>query len=354
MTAATSDAERWQPDTLVHGWQALTIGCRDDDEGAVVATLVRRRPDGVTRSVAVLYVHGYNDYVFQSHLAEALCSAGIEFYGLDLRKCGRSLRDGQTPAYCEDLHVYAEELGAAARVIRGELGHDRLVVMGHSTGGLVTSLWTHSLRGREVVDALVLNSPWFDLDAGWFERVVATMALDAVAPYAPMRVISGGPSEYSRRLHVDGGGEWSYDRRLKPWTGFPVRAGWLRAVRRGQARLSRGLAIDCPVLVCCSDASGANDAANPDLGRVDAVLDVTQIVARAPLLGPDVTVVRIPGGIHDLALSAEPARGRYLTEVVTWLADHGLAGGTPVDGGPGGLFSRPVAAPRDRPVGRPR
>ncbi|HEY8717190.1 alpha/beta hydrolase, partial [Pengzhenrongella sp.] len=269
---------------------------------------------------AVLYVHGFNDYFFQTHLAEQWLAHGYDFYALDLRKCGRSLRAWQTPHYCTDLTEYSAELTRAAHLIRGELGHRRLVVMGHSTGGLMASLWAHSQRRASVVDALVLNSPWFDLNAGWFHRVVTTRLLDAVGPLDPKRIVVTGLSAYSHHLHVSNGGRWDYDLALKPPEGFPVRAGWLRAIRRGQARLATGLDIAAPILVCMAEESGPNTLANRDLDRQDTILDVRQIAARAPRLGRDVTLVRIPDGIHDLALSAPTPREAYFKAVFTWLS----------------------------------
>jgi alpha-beta hydrolase superfamily lysophospholipase len=319
----------WTPDALGPDWEQTTLSLGTDAEGPVVATLVRRTPqarhaagtptDGATSRPAVLYLHGFNDYFFQTHLADRCEEHGFTFYALDLRKCGRSLRPWQTPHYCADLREYLPELDAASRLVRDELGHDRLVVMGHSTGGLLASLWAHSVRRTGLLDALVLNSPWFDLNAPWFRRVVSTRLVDALGPLAPQRVVSQGGSPYSRRLHVDHGGQWEYDLELKAAAGLPARAGWLRAIRRGHARLARGLEISVPVLVCTAAASGPNRDDNPDLHRQDTVLDVEHIAARAPRLGTDVTLVRIEDGIHDLSLSAEPARTVFFDTVFEWL-----------------------------------
>lgn len=314
----------WRPDVLP-GFSAATLALGEDDEGPITATLVRRdAPPGApavpprAARPAVLYVHGFNDYFFQTHVAERLAAAGYAFYALDLRRCGRSLREGQTPHWVVELTEYADDLTAAAHVLRGELGHDRLVVMAHSTGGLVASLWAHALRRAGVVDALVLNSPWFDLNAGWFHRVVSTRVLD-VAPVDPRQVVVDGPSAYSWHLHAAHGGRWTYDLALKPPGGFPVRASWLRTIRRGQARLARGLRLAAPVLVCAATSSGPNTLDNPLLDAQDTVLDVEQIAERAPRVGEDVTVLRVPGGVHDLALSAPVPRAVYLGGVVAWL-----------------------------------
>ncbi|WP_372593741.1 alpha/beta hydrolase [Actinotalea sp.] len=315
------------------GWQATEIPLGEDEEGPLVATLVRADPDDprvadrrraaadrtTARSPAVLYVHGYNDYFFQAHLAEAWEEHGYTFYALDLRRCGRSIRPWQTPHFTTRLSEYAAELGVATTLLTEELRHDRLVVNGHSTGGLTTSLWLSEGRDEGRVAALVLTSPWFDLNASWFHRVPATRLLDR-APIDPRRIVEDSPSPYSWHLHADHGGRWTYDRDLKPPEGFPVRAGWLRAIRRGHAQLATGLGIELPTLVCTADASGPNTWDNPDLDAQDTILDVDQIAARAPRVGPDVTLVRIAGGVHDLSLSAPGPRAEFFSTVFSWLA----------------------------------
>ncbi|HEY0218066.1 MAG TPA: alpha/beta hydrolase [Cellulomonas sp.] len=339
----------WEPDPLGHGWERTTLALSGTDPD-LVATVVRRATSGGTVGAgtgetatagagavgdardardaqhggagpAVLHVHGFNDYFFQTHLAAEWERRGYTFYALDLRRCGRSWREGQVPHYVDDLAEYRTELALTARLVRTGLGHDRMVVHAHSTGGLTAALWADSAAGRSQVDALVLNSPWFDLQARWFHRVVSTWVLDTLGPVDRMRVLADGPSAYSWHLHVDNGGRWEYDRALKPAEGFPVRAGWLRAVRRGQARLARGLHLTAPVLVATAAASGPNSRENPLLDAQDTVLDVEQIRARAARLGDDVTLVTVPGGIHDLSLSADAPRAAYVDAVFGWLAE---------------------------------
>lgn len=195
------------------------------------------------------------------------------------------------------------------------------MVNGHSTGGLVAALWAHARRDRTppVVDALVLNSPWFDLNRSWFDRVVTTRAVDVLGRVAPYLVVGQIGRFYGESIHRDTGGDWEFDLTWKPHEGFGVRAGWLRSVRRGHRAVARGLEIEVPVLVCASDATGPHDRRHDALDRTDSVLAVEQIVERAALLGPDVTVVQVPGGVHDLALSPEPARSAYLETVGEWV-----------------------------------
>jgi alpha-beta hydrolase superfamily lysophospholipase len=321
----------WQTDVLGDGWQARTLELRPDRFGPAVATLVRRAPTSDAPRRAVLYVHGFVDYFFQTHVGDFWADQGYDFYALDLRDHGRSIRDGRMPNYATDLAVHAEELDRAAAIIREE-GHDHLVVMGHSTGGLLASMWAHARRDRPggaVLDGLVLNSPWFDLNRPWWDRVVTTRLLEVVGRVAPTLEVGRLSSAYGDWLTDPDGGGCEYDTRWKPAEGFPARAGWLLSVRHYHAAVARGLDIDVPVLVCTSDASGPADGPHDAMDRTDSVLDVQHMWDRAPRLGRDVTVVRVPGGVHDLALSPEPARTTYLEAVRTWTADRLLSAPRP-------------------------
>ena len=333
-----TEAPAWRPDVLGDGWEQLTLPLRPDEQGEAVATLVRRvsrdgdpAPDGAARP-AVLYVHGYVDYFFQAHLGDAWDAMGVDFYALDLRGHGRSLLPHQLPNYATELAVHAEELALAVRLLRSGdervPAHDVVVGHGHSTGGLVLALWAHAHRGgTRPLDALVLNSPWLELNRGWFDCEVTTRVVDVVGRVAPRAVVGQIAPHYGQGLHADTGGAWQYDLTWKPHEGFGVRAGWIRTVRRAHRAVERGLDVDVPVLVCAAGRSGPHDRLHDDLGRTDSVLSVEDVVARAPGLGRDVTVVQIHDGVHDLALSAAPARLAYLATVERWLVRRGLTAG---------------------------
>ena len=185
-----------ETDVLGSPYERHTIDLGSDDEGPVVATLVRRRADRPTRR-AVLYVHGFVDYFFQTHLADFFVDNGWDFYALDLRKYGRSLLPHQTPNFALSLTDYYPELDEAARIIRDQDGHDQLLVAGHSTGGLITALWAHSRQGRGLVDGLFLNSPFFDFNMPWLVRRPLMAAVIArERPHA----LPQSPHRHSRSL----------------------------------------------------------------------------------------------------------------------------------------------------------
>src|SRR3954454_13347175 len=125
-------------DVLGAPYTARTLLLRPDDEGAVVATLVSRRAPRPTNR-AVLHVHGFADYFFQTVAADWWVERGYDFYALDLRKYGRSILPHQTPNYVTDLAHYHPELDLAWDRLTS--GHRHIVLSGHSTGGLVVPLW---------------------------------------------------------------------------------------------------------------------------------------------------------------------------------------------------------------------
>jgi alpha-beta hydrolase superfamily lysophospholipase len=308
-----------ETDILGSGYLRRTLELGSDDEGRVIATLVSRPPHRSTGR-AVLYVHGYADYFFQAHLADYYVDRGIHFYALDLRKYGRSLLPHQTPNFVRDVSEYFPELDQAVEIIRSEDGHERLLVNAHSTGGLVTALWAHRTRDKGLVEAIFLNSPFFEFKASWITRQTAGRLYAAISRIRPYAALPRGVSPvYGHSIHADHYGEWRYEKAWKPLAGIPVRAAWLAAIRAGQARLRAGLDIQVPVLVACSARTYRKPTWSEAAMSSDAVLDVEHIVTYACRLGRHVTLVRIDGGLHDLVLSAPPVRRQVFEELDRWL-----------------------------------
>jgi alpha-beta hydrolase superfamily lysophospholipase len=305
-------------DVLGEPYLAETIDLPPDDEGDVVATLVKRPATGQTTK-AVLHVHGFADYFFQTGYAEWWTERGYDFYALDLRKHGRSLRPHQTPNYVTDLGDYYAELDEAWRRVTERDGHDEVVLSAHSTGGLVAGLWANDRR-PEALTAAVMNSPWLDLQGSAMMRVVGTPILRRVGAWQPMREIKREVHGfYTRSLHRDYEGEWEFDLLWKPLDSFTVYAGWLRAVREGHARLHRGLELPCPVLVLSSGRSSVPEQMGEDVHGTDIVLDVVQIRRWATSYGPHVTYVAIEGARHDVVLSREEPRRAAYDALTTWM-----------------------------------
>jgi alpha-beta hydrolase superfamily lysophospholipase len=309
--------------------QTLPLGPDPHGEGDLVATLVRRG-DGGGGKHAVLALHGYTDYFFNTELADHFAERGFTFYALDLHKCGRSHRQAQTPHFTTNLASYDTELDRALGIVTADAGGGQPVdvcVYGHSAGGLIATLWLDRLRSRGAaarIGGLVLNSPFFDLHGPAILRTAPTSAaLAALARFRKLHVIrKPTPGGYGTSLHRDYAGEFDYDLELKPLGGFPVTFGWINAIRRGQARLHRGLDVGVPNLLLRSDHS-VQEAPDPEaIQRGDAVLDVKQIARWAGCVGNRQTIAPITDAKHDVFLSLAEPRAAAYRELGRWLDQY--------------------------------
>jgi alpha-beta hydrolase superfamily lysophospholipase len=314
------DHVRWESDIL-DGFESLEIPLPEaarapgaSDEIELVATLVRRA-GGERAAHAVLYLHGWNDYFFQTHLADAFSAAGFAFYALDLRRYGRSLRLGQLRGFIADLSEYDQEVSAAADLIAEN--HQQLTLVGHSTGGLTATLWAAAHPDR--VAGVILNSPWLDLQGSAMVRALGGPMIDAVGGNRPTAALPLPDSGfYARTIHADQEGEWDYDTELKTSPSPAIRVGWLRAVLQGHQKVAAGLGLPMPVLVMTSAKTDFARKWHDGLHDADTVLDVEQIARRATKLGRHVTIVKFDGGLHDLFLSRPAVRALVLDELVRW------------------------------------
>ena len=278
-------------------------------------TMIRRtdQPDN-PRAIAV-HIHGYNDYFFQSHMADAFAQLGCAFYAVDMRRAGRSLKEGEKPHHIADISELTEDIDTAVGAARADAGDLPVVVHAHSTGALAAAIWASDSPNPHVV-GLVLNSPFFGLVLNRATRMGLTLT-PALGRVRPSMVVGRVPSLYTTGLMEHGG--WELNTDWKKPGGEPATAGWLKATRAAQRRVRNGLNVQAPVLVAHCDSTGPDRLDNPRHQSQDVVVDVELTRAYAAGLGTQVKAVVIDGSIHDLSLSAPEPRERFFSEVATFV-----------------------------------
>lgn len=293
------------------------IDLGNDYEGRVIAVLVKSKIEERT-SRAVLYMHGFNDYFFQNEMAQEFNEHGFNFYALDLRKYGRSLLPDQTFNDARDLSIYFREMLNALEIIRAE-GHRHIVLGGHSTGGLIATLFAQMYD--HLIDGLWLNSPFFEFNYNWIFRKVLIPTASCLGRFMPNVSVPGGFSkQYGISLHKTERGEWDYDLHLKPHIPPKVSMGWIRAVHEGHKQFNKGIMLDIPVLIMCSAQSSSVSKKWDNLAmKSDIILDVDTIKKKSGLIDGDVTLMSIENAIHDLVLSTKEVRAKVYRELFGWM-----------------------------------
>ena len=207
----------YAPDILGAGYEQLTLNFPDDYEGKVVATLVRKKATQPTQK-AVLYIHGFLDYFFQTEMAEQFNAHGYDFYALDLRKYGRSKLPHQIFYNVLDLNEYDAEITQALEII-GQEKHTQVLLAGHSTGGLTATLYAAHHPDHPLIKALWANSPFYDFNLSLVEKKFGIPMLSRVGKYLPKvkfqsQLNKCTPPAYTNNLKVNGTLIWTGNRPL--------------------------------------------------------------------------------------------------------------------------------------------
>lgn len=311
-------ARNWTADILGDGYQMSTVEMPDDYSGPVKCTIVKKMAKGSKK--AVLYVHGYNDYFFQSDEGNQFVKHGYNFYAVDLRKYGRSLLPGQKKFEVHSIEEYFADINAAMDAITDD-GNSCIILMGHSTGGLTSACYMASGAGTKYpIKALLLNSPFLDMNLSSFNENVAVPLVSWISPvFKNIEIEQGGNNNYAQSLLKKYHGDWEYNTQWKLEISPAVTSSWLGAIHKAHTYIQKGASIQCPILLMRSDKSVESDSWNDSLSRGDGVLDVNDISRYGRNLGPHITEFIVKDGLHDLFLSRKPVRDALYINVFNWL-----------------------------------
>ncbi|MDR1197562.1 MAG: alpha/beta hydrolase [Prevotellaceae bacterium] len=314
----SSLAQTFKPDILGGRFEQATIVMPDDYEGNVVCTIIRLKANE-SADKAALYIHGFNDYFFQRELAEQFVGNGYNFYAVDLRKYGRSLLPHQNKCNIRKITEYYADIDTAISIILKD--RNRLIILcGHSTGGLTASMYANEGKKNSAINALWLNSPFFDMNMNLFFKHIIVPFVSTLGGLNPnISVATGNSRLYGESLHVDYRGEWNYNLKWKSLKSPRMNFGWIHAIYHAQHKIRRGLQIACPVLVMHSGKSVKAGKWTDDISRADMVLDVKDIRKYSPKLGKNVVVQSIEDGKHDLILSEKSVRKKVYYSLFKWL-----------------------------------
>jgi alpha-beta hydrolase superfamily lysophospholipase len=310
----------YQLDVLGTDYEYLEIPMPDDDEGKVISTLIRKKASSTT-SKAVLYIHGFVDYFFQTEMAERFNQHGFDFYALDLRKYGRSLLAHQTAYKVHDLREYNADIHAALNIIEQE-GHERVLLAGHSTGGLTATLFAAHHPAHPLIQGLWLNSPFYDFNMRPFEKKYLLPRLAQLGKKLPdLQFPSRLNRYYVPSLHQMYHGEWIFNLEWKKPNMPLVPLSFVTAIYEAQKEIHQGVTLNIPSLVMYSHQTTYPLRFNRNAQTSDVILDVRDIIKYVQKIKGDVLRCEIKDALHDVVLSKRDVREKVYQQLFAWLAD---------------------------------
>ncbi|QBQ39886.1 alpha/beta hydrolase [Sphingobacterium psychroaquaticum] len=308
----------FQEDILGYPYEQARLDLPDDYEGSVHAVLVRKKAPLESKK-AVLYVHGYIDYFFQTEMADQFNMHGYHFYALDLRKYGRAHLSHQGYYRVRNLKEYDEEINRSLAIMKQE-GHDSVILCGHSTGGLVLTYFAARHPNHPLVKGLWCNSPFYDFNVGSLTKTIGIPLVSALATLFPnLPIPNGMNAQYAKSLHQEHKGEWNFDLTWKPLDYTYSDASFIRAVHQAQRYIQQGVHLTVPTLIMHGAQSSFSKKWDKHSQSSDLVLNVRDIARYANKLKGDITILPIENGIHDLVLSKEEVRTQVYLALFAWL-----------------------------------
>lgn len=253
-------------------------------------------------------------------MADMFVGNGYNFYAVDLRKYGRSLLEGQKMFQVRDLHEYFPDIDGAVDAITAD-GNEETALLGHSTGGLTSSLYMTE-KPSPLIKVLMLNSPFLDWNMPPFMKKVVIPIASALGSLFPdVKVHQKPDAGYAETVSSRHKGEWDYRTDWKPDVLPDPDLGWIHAVQTAQLQL-RKRTVRVPVLLMHSSESVRKGDPKEKYFHADAILDVETISLYGRLLGDSVTEVSFEGGLHDLALSKKAIRQQMYNTMLDWLRER--------------------------------
>lgn len=297
----------WHSDILP-GYEARYVNQGEAFDGPCRSTIIRKlsRPE-VKR--AYLYIHGFNDYFFQSEMGERFVDSGYNFYAVDLRRYGRSREPWQYPFNIRDIKEYYADIDSAIAQIRRD-GNTDITLAGHSTGGLTVTCFAAEKGVDCGVNRVVTDSPFYEWNFSSFMRNVGAPTIGFLGKMFPNAKIKQHKCDgYAYSLLKEYHGQWEYNTDWKMIFSPPVTYSWVGAINSAQSRMMKKAEnIVVPLLVMHSSRKIDGCGWTPAFQTGDAVLDPFMIKARGEKLGHQRMVCAIDSGIHDLILSEPVAR----------------------------------------------
>ena len=95
---------------------------------------------------SILFLAGFNDYIFYYHITEKLLNLGYDIYCLVLRNYSEVIKEDlkEYTCYVENKNHYLEDMNLLIeQIFNKNKDYQKTYICGHSTGGLIGTYYCH-------------------------------------------------------------------------------------------------------------------------------------------------------------------------------------------------------------------
>lgn len=246
---------------------------------------------------AALFVHGYGDHGGRYlEPMRALAIRSVASYAFDYRGHGHA---AGRPGYVGSFDHYLEDLGAMLARIKNAHPELPIFLIGHSLGGLISSLYLCRMPCPIELSGLVLSSPYFKLRIRpSLTKLLLAKTIGTLWPWVPVRT----PIQVG---HLTRDPEKQAQLLADPLKRRVVTPGWFKNSQAAQLEISQNWdQISLPLLVFL----GAEDPiAHPE---------ATQRFVKA-CRSSDKRLVLLPGGVHEPFSDLD--RHQVIRQLTEWI-----------------------------------
>ena len=248
---------------------------------------------------ALIWIHGYNDYYYNLYIGEKFIKKGFDIYAVKLRRYQQN--NHNKIFYCDNLNEYIQDIDNIFPKIL-EKKYNKIILYGHSMGGLVSSIYCKDGKYKDKITHLVLNSPFFDFKVSFFEKILLYYIIYYLGYFFPNLIIRSIDLNTENYLTKNIKKRFYINNKYKLDVLSPVYASWIKTIIDYQNRIKyKNLSLNIPILVlfCTKSTIFTNSDQTGD-----DTLEVDHIDKYSNNLGSNIKKYKFENAIHDIFSSS--------------------------------------------------
>ena len=271
---------------------------------------------------AIIFIHGFNDNFYHFHISNFFLKKNFDIYAPSLKNYGRSCYDREKLYHIDDLKKYFTDIDNTILHIENLKKYEKIYIIGHSTGGITSTLYCHEGKYKNKISGLILNSPFFSFYDDSYINYFLHYVVYYIGKYFPNICIRKENKNSINSYSVFIYNKFHVEENCKLLHNAPIFSGWIYTVIKNQQFISKNkLNIDIPVLILNSDKTYNNNF-NYNIfqnEKYQIAKDIFKNNNFSKSFGENTEEYIIKNSDHDLFCSSRYIINLVLDKITDWL-----------------------------------